>query len=100
MRQPPVTPFSVSNMTLSTDPSDGYQVLQFTSAKTFVTNEVGSDSYTNTAGTYKIRYKALSGTDLASALATPKSAGKSMCWAFQFQTSGGTTTQPNITYCR
>ncbi|WMW79137.1 YHYH protein [Undibacterium cyanobacteriorum] len=100
MRQPPVTPFSVSNMTLSTDPSDGYQVLQFTSAKTFVTNEVGSDSYTNTAGTYKIRYKALSGTDLASALATPKNAGKSMCWAFQFQTSGGTTTQPNITYCR
>ena len=100
MRQPPVTPFSVTNMSLSTDPSDAYQVLQFTSAKTFVTNEIGSDSYSNSAGTYKIRYKALSGSDLATALATAKNAGKSMCWAFQFQNGAGTTTQPNITYCR
>ena len=100
MRQPPVTPFTVSNMTLSTDPSDGYAVLQFTSAKTFVTNEVGNDSYTNLAGTYKIRYKALSGADLAAALAVTKNVGKSMCWAFQFQNASGTTTQPNITYCR
>ena len=41
MRQPPVTPFGVSNMTLGTDVSDGYQVLQFSSAKTFVTTETG-----------------------------------------------------------
>ena len=66
----------------------------------FVTNEIGSDSYSNSAGTYKIRYKALSGSDLATALATAKNAGKSMCWAFQFQNGAGTTTQPNIAYCR
>lgn len=100
MRQPPVTPFNVSAMTLSTDSTDGYQVLQFTSAKTFITNEVGSDSYTNTAGTYKIRYKALSGTELSTALAQSKNSGKTMCWNFQFINSSGTTTQPSISYCR
>ncbi len=100
MRQPPVTPFNVSAMTLSTDSNDGYQVLQFTSAKTFITNEIGSDSYTNAAGTYKIRYKALSGSELAAALSQSKNSGKSMCWNFQFINATGTTTQPSINYCR
>jgi phosphatidylethanolamine-binding protein (PEBP) family uncharacterized protein len=100
MRQPPVTPFNVSSMTLSTDSNDGYQVLQFTSAKTFITNEIGSDSYTNPAGTYKIRYKALSGIDLSNALAQGKNSGKSVCWNFQFLNSSGATSQPSINYCR
>lgn len=100
MRQPPVTPFSVSGMSLSTDPADGYQVLRFTSANSFVSTETGSDSYTNAAGTYQIRYKVLTGSELAAALAQPKNAGKSICWNFQFMNGSGTTTQPTIAYCR
>jgi phosphatidylethanolamine-binding protein (PEBP) family uncharacterized protein len=99
MRQPPVTPFNVSNMTLSTDANDGYQVLQFTSAQTFTTNETGSDSYVNAPGTYQIRYRALSGAALTTELAKTANKGKTACWNFQF-TSGGNTTQPTISYCR
>lgn len=100
MRQPPVTPFKVSNMSLSTDPKDGYQVLQFTSATTFVTNETGNDSYSNSPGTYRIRYKALGGAELTTALAQSGNTGKSACWSFQFTDSTGNGTQPNVTYCR
>lgn len=100
MRQPPVTPFAVSNMTLTTDPADGYSVLQFSSAKTFVTTENGSDSYSNAAGTYKIRYKPVTGTALASLLALAQNSGKTMCWSFQFTSAAGTTTQPTTSYCR
>ena len=84
-RQPPVTPFNVSNMTLSTDATDGYQVLQFTSAIRFTTNETGNDSYPNTPGTYKIRYKQVPGTT---------------CWNFQFTDSTGKATQPTVSYCK
>jgi len=100
MRQPPVTPFAVSNMTLRTDASDGYQVLQFTSSKTFVTNETGSDSYSNAPGTYQIRYKALNGSALEAQLALTANKNKSACWEFQFKSSAGATNQPTITYCR
>jgi phosphatidylethanolamine-binding protein (PEBP) family uncharacterized protein len=100
IRQPPVTPFAVTNMTLANDPTDGYDVLQFTSGRTFVTTENGTDSYSNAAGTYRIRYKALSGSALTAALATAQNAGKSACWSFQFQSSAGATTQPTINYCR
>ncbi len=100
MRQPPVNPFKVSNMTLATDANDGYQVLQFTSALSFTTNETGSDSYSNAPGTYRIRYKQLAGSALLSALAQNGNANKSACWAFQFTDAAGTTTQPNVTYCR
>ena len=95
LRKPPVTPFPVSAMTLTTDASDGYQVLQFTSAQTFVTTETGTDSYTNGAGTYKIRYKAITGTALTTLLAS--NAGKTACWNFQFT---GTSSQPALSYCR
>jgi len=100
MRQPPVTPFNVSNMTLTTDPTDGYQVLQFTSAIPFTTTETGSDSYSNPAGTYKIRYKQVTGDALAALLALKQNAGASACWNFQFVDSTGKTTQSTVSYCR
>ncbi|MDI4634564.1 YHYH protein [Pelomonas sp. V22] len=99
LRQPPVTPFPVSAMTLSTDASDGYQVLQFTSARSFTTTETGSDSYTNPAGTYRIRYRALEGAELETQLALGQHRGKSACWQFQF-TNTTATTQPPVVYCR
>ena len=98
LRQPPVTPFRVSAMTLTTDPADGYQVLQFTSALTFNTTETGFDSYSNAPGTYKIRSKKLTGSALTAALAS--NPGKTQCWQFQFQDINGATTQPTINYCR
>ncbi len=100
MRQPPVTPFAVSAMTLSTDSSDGYQVLQFSSNRSFSSTETGSDSYNNPAGSYKIRYKALTGAALEALLAQNAHKGKSACWHFQFSTTAGVSTQPEIDYCR
>lgn len=100
MRQPPVTPFGVSNMTHSTDPADGYQVVQFTSAQSFTTTETGADSYSNGPGTYQIRYLQLSGAALMTALAQPGRTGKTACWAFQFKTAAGTNSQPDTTYCK
>jgi len=99
-RQPPVTPFAVSNMTLGTDPADGYRVLQFTSAVNFTTTETGSDSYPNTAGTYQIRYSQVTGAALLALLSTPANSGKSACWNFQFKDGNGNTTQPTLSYCR
>ena len=98
MRQPPVTPFPVSSMTLATDAADGYQVLQFTSAQFFTTTETGSDSYANLPGVYKVRYKSVTGTELATLLAANSS--KTACWRFQFTSGAGATTQPTLTYCR
>lgn len=100
IRQPPVTPFPVSAMTLTTDTSDGYQMVQFTSARSFVTTETGTDSYTNAAGTYKIRYKSVTGAALATLLATAQNSNKSACWNFQFTNSSSAQTQPSISYCR
>ena len=100
LRKPPVTPFPVTSMTLATASADGYQVLQFTSANTFTSTATGSDSYTNAPGTYRIRYKAVAGTDLATLLALNANSGKTACWNFQFTTSSGSTTQPAISYCR
>jgi hypothetical protein len=100
LRKPPVTPFPVTNMTLSTDAADGYQVLKFTSSQSFVSTQTGNDSTNNSAGSYNIRYKQLSGTELTTQLGTPQNSGKSACWNFQFTNSGGSTTQPAITYCR
>ena len=99
-RQPPVTPFAVTNMTLTTDAGDGYQVLKFTSARAFTTTETGTDSYANAAGNYRIRYKAVTGTALAALLALSANAGKTACWTFQFTTDSGATTQPTTSYCR
>ena len=87
-------------MTLTTDAADGYQVLQFTSARSFTTTETGTDSYVNAPGTYQIRYKPVTGSALAALLATPQYAGKTACWNFQFTTAAGVTTQPTVSYCR
>ena len=100
LRQSPVTPFAVSGMGLTTDASDGYQVLQFTSARSFTSTATGSDSYPNTAGSYRIRYKALTGTALGTALALPTNKAKTACWNFQFTTISGATSQPTLSYCR
>ena len=100
IRQPPVTPFAVTNMTLTTDAGDSYQVLQFTSARSFTTSETGTDSYVNAAGTYKIRYVSVSGAALAALLALSQNANKTACWNFQFSTAAGVSTQPTIAYCR
>lgn len=99
-RQPPVTPFVNSSMTLTTDSSDGYSVLQFTSAQSFTTTETGSDSYTNASGTYRIRYKQITGDALATLLSSSTGSGKTMCWSFQFLNSSGADSQPATTYCR
>lgn len=98
LRQPPVTPFRVSGMTLTTNTADGYQELQFSSSVNFVTSETGTDRYTNTPGTYKIRYKQVTGSELATLLATRPNA--TTCWNFQFVDSGGRVTQPSISYCK
>lgn len=100
LRQPPVQPFAVSAMTLSTDPADGWQVLQFTSARSFTTTETGSDAYVNAPGTYRIRYKPATGTELAALLALNANKGKTACWNFQFTSGSGATTQPAVSYCR
>jgi len=100
LRVPPVTPFRVSGMTLTTDAGDGYQVLQFTSAVSFTTTETGTDQYANAPGTYRIRYKAVTGAALAALLAQPQNAGKSTCWNFQFTSGTGTVTQPSVSYCK
>lgn len=100
MRQPPVTPFNISGMTLSTDASDGYQVLQFGAARSFTTTETGGDSYLNPPGSYRIRYRALQGDELEAQLALPAGKNKTACWRFQFLDGANTSTQPSIVYCR
>ncbi len=100
LRQPPVTPFAVSGLSLGTDPVDGWQVLQFGSARSFTTTETGSDSYANAPGSYRVRYQRVSGAALQALLAQPANAGKQACWNFQFTTASGSTTQPAASYCR
>jgi phosphatidylethanolamine-binding protein (PEBP) family uncharacterized protein len=100
IRKPPVTPFPVSAMTLTTDASDGYQVLQFASAQPFTSTETGADSYANAAGSYRIRFKRITGTALTALLAQSPNSSKSACWNFQFTDTGGSTTQPTVSYCR
>jgi hypothetical protein len=99
IRQPPVTPFAASGMSL-TGAVDGMQTLQFTSSQSFTTTATGSDSVVNKAGAYQIRYTPLSGVDLVAALALSANKGKSSCWRFEFLTTAGATSQPAQTYCR
>ena len=80
--------------------ADGYQVLQFTSAQSFTATETGSDSCANAPGSYKIRYKSVTGSALTTLLASSANSGKSACWNFQFVNIGSTTTQPSVSYCR
>jgi phosphatidylethanolamine-binding protein (PEBP) family uncharacterized protein len=99
MRQPPVTPFNNTAMTLTTA-SDGYQVLQFTSPLAFTATETGSDSYVYAAGSYRIRFKQVTGTALDTLLAQPANGGKTACYNFEFTDTNGNTTQPTVTYCK
>ena len=99
LRKDPVKPFQVSNMTLTTDAADGYQVLKFTSPSLFATTD-GFASYTNAAGSYNIRYKSVTGNELTSLLAATSNAGKTACWNFKFTNGAGTDTQNPISYCR
>jgi hypothetical protein len=99
MRQPPVTPFNKTAMTLTTA-SDGYQVLQFTSPLAFTATETGSDSYVYAAGSYRIRFKQVTGTALDTLLAQPANGGKTACYNFEFTDTNGNTTQPTVTYCK
>jgi hypothetical protein len=87
-------------MTLTTDATDGYQVLQFQTDRPFTSTETGSDSYEQAAGTHRIRYKPVTGAALAALLAKGEHAGKSACWNFQFSDGTRATTQPAISYCR
>ena len=66
----------------------------------FVTNETGTDSYNNAPGTYRIRYKELTGSDLATALAQSRGGTATACWTFQFTDVNGVTTQPTVSYCK
>jgi phosphatidylethanolamine-binding protein (PEBP) family uncharacterized protein len=100
LRKPPVTPFPVNNMTQTLDATDGYQVLQFSSTQAFTSTETGTDSYANTAGTYRIRFKLVTGNALTALLALSANSGKTACWSFQFTNSGAVTTQPAVSYCR
>ena len=100
LRKPPVTPFPVNNMTQTLDATDGYQVLQFSSTQAFTSTETGTDSYANAAGTYRIRFKPVTGSALTALLALTANSGKTACWNFQFTNSGAVTTQPAVSYCR
>jgi hypothetical protein len=96
MRNDPVTPFTVSSMTLTTD-SSGYSVLQFTSANTFNTRvNNGTFSILNTAGVNQIKYKQLTGTDLSTALASA-APDKTKCWQFLFPNAASSTT---MNFCK
>ena len=97
VREPPVTPFAVNNMTLTTA-ADGYQVLKFTSNQSFTTTATGKDRYDNVAGTYNIRYKAVTDAALTTLLAS--NPNKTACWSFQFTNNANTNSQPDISYCR
>jgi len=99
IRQPPVTPFAVSNMSLS-GAVDGLQTLLFSSSQSFTTTATGSDSVVNQAGSYQIRYAPLSGADLLASLALNANKGKSSCWRFEFLTAAGATSQTAQVYCR
>jgi hypothetical protein len=87
-------------MTLRSDAATGQQVLRFTSARSFTTNETGQDSYVNQPGQYQIRWRALKGDELEAALGQASNRNRSACWAFEFNTEAGAATQPPITYCR
>lgn len=99
MRQPPVTPFAVSGMTLATD-AEGWQVLSFSAARSFTTTETGADNYNNAPGSYRIRYRPVTGAALNTLLAQNANRNKSACWEFQFSNSAAVATQPNVSYCR
>jgi hypothetical protein len=96
LRNDPVTPFTVSSMTLTTD--SGYSVLTFTSATTFNTRVDNSTySISNPVGVNTIKFKQLSGTDLTTALAITANVGKTSCWQFLFPQAASSTT---MTFCR
>lgn len=102
LRKPPVDPLpTVSAMTLSTD-SNGYSVLQFSSASSFNTTPDNSNAYTtiNPAGAYKILYKQMVGSSLTTELAKAANSGKTACWEFIFQNNAKANSQPSMNFCK
>lgn len=100
LRQPPVRPFRLSNMTLRLDPTDGYQVLEFKSGIRFDATGTGRDQYTHQPGTYKIRYKEITGQELVELLRMRPGRPATACWNFQFLDAAGKVVQNPIDYCR
>ncbi len=100
IRQPPVTPFEVSDMTLSRSTVDDYHEVRFSSSRPFTTTELGSDRYENPPGAYRIRYRPVTGDALAALLTQARNRGKTACWSFQFTNDAGARTQPDAEYCR
>lgn len=97
LRNPPVTPFTVSNMTLTlASDSSAYNVLQFTSASTFLSSVDNSTaSISNSAGVNQIKYRQLTGTELTTALAS--NSGKTSCWQFLFPNAASSQDK---TFCK
>ena len=101
MRQPPVTPFRNSAMTLSADTADAARVLQFSAPTSFTTTSNGRDAYPNPAGgPYRIRYTQVTGSELEALLAQRANAGATACWRFEFTDATGQATQPPVVYCK
>ena len=73
-------------------------MLQFTSAINFTTTENGTDRYPNSPGTYKIRYKQVTGDALAALLA--QRPNMTACWSFQFLNGSDAQSQPTVAYCK
>lgn len=96
IRTPPVTPFSVSSMSLTSNPTTEQKTLEWSSSSNFTTSD--GASYNNPPGTYQIRYVALSGAELEAALSGRP--GKTACWRFQFTNSSQVDSQPPAVYCR
>ena len=74
--------------------------LQFSAAQPFTSTETGADSYTNAAGTYRVRFKPITGSALAAQHALSQNSGKSACWNLQFNNPAGAATQPSVSYWR
>lgn len=104
LRKPPVDPLpKVSAMTLNTNNSEGYSVLEFTSNSSFNTTPDNSSNYStiNVSGTYQVLYKPLSGVALTNLLMLPANKGKTACWEFQFlNKSTNKPSQPTANFCK
>lgn len=104
LRKPPVDPLpKVSNMTLSSNNTSGYTLLEFTSASTFNTTPDNSSTYStvNPSGTYQIQYKSIAGSALTEILALTQNKGKTACWEFQFLNKTlSKSSQPTEYFCK
>jgi hypothetical protein len=99
IRQPPVTPFQVSAMTLARS-ADGVSSLRYTTARSYALALDAQTAVTQPAGAQTVRYRELSGQDLAVALARPANLGRTLCWRFEFQAEASGSVVQTADYCR